>query len=340
MKDFFQTTLAQAPDYFDETISLIEKGFKYPTHHSFLTDFYPLLGPLNHHNCHLLIDNKKVIGHIAVKERTLHYKGIETPVALIGGIVIDERNQQQGNFTPFFKNIQERYKDDNSLFLLWSDLKSLYNRFEFYEAGGVIQTGTKKLLNENLSSDWKQTTFKSLSPEDFDQVKDLYANQNNLTLKRSESDWDQIKEITSSNLYIKKSDVINSYFIKGKGNDLTNIIHEFITSHDPIDQYELFSDYQLWLPEKYNKVFNKKDIFYSSFMKIANPILLSNFLRELTNDQLSINSFMKNEINISYLNNSFDFKVDEFLTGIFGPTPIKEFEQIIPGIYIGGVDSI
>ncbi len=342
MSKYIQSTLAHFPDFFEETIKLIEKEFKYPSHQSFLTDFYPLMGPLNHQNCHILIDEDKVIGHIAVKERNLSYKGVKTKVALIGAIALNEKYQQQGNFTPFFNNIIERYSNDNSLLLLWSDLKPLYNRFKFYEAGGVIQTGKKKLLNENLSTDWIKTNFKSLSPTELDEIKRIYQNQDLLTLERSENDWDLIKEITSASLFIKKdNNKISSYFIKDKGNDLNNIIHEFASiDNDIISATQDLSDYMLWLPEKYNSTFNKKDILYGAFFRIADIQKLSFFLSALTNDQLSIFGHKDDMIQVKYINAEFDFKAEDFITGIFGPNPISEFSDILPAIYIAGLDSI
>lgn len=342
MTKYIQSTLAHFPDFFEDTIHLIEKEFKYPSHHSFLTDFYPLMGPLNHQNCHILIDQNKVIGHIAVKERILTYKGVKTKVALLGAIALNEKYQQQGNFTPFFNRIIEKYSKDNSLLLLWSDLKSLYNRFNFYEAGGVIQTGKKKLLNENLPSSWIKTDFKSLTPSELDEIKNIYQGQDLLTLERTESDWDQIKEITSASLYIKNNNSkITSYFIKDKGNDLNNIIHEFASlDNDIITAFQEFSDYQLWLPEKFNNTFNKKDIFYGAFFRVANLNNLSKFLSQLTHNQLSIHNYTNDIIQLKYKNAEFDFTVEDFLTGIFGPNPIKEFSEILPAIYIAGLDSI
>lgn len=342
MSNYIQSTLAHFPDFFEDTISLIEKEFKYPSHHSFLTDFYPLMTPLNHQNCHILIDKDKVIGHIAVTERNLTYKGIKTKVALIGAIALNEKYQQQGNFTPFFNNIIEKYSKNNSLLLLWSDLKPLYNRFKFYEAGGVIQTGKKKLLSENLPNGWIKTNFKSLTPIEFAEIKSIYQNQDLLTLERSESDWDQIKEVTSCSLFINKKDnKISSYFIKDKGNDLSNIIHEFASiDNDIIPMSKDFTDYMLWLPEKYNSTFNKKDIFFGAFFKVADIKKLSLFLSKITNNQLSILEKKDSMIQVKYKSAEFDFSEEDFLTGIFGPNPISEFSEIMPAIYIAGLDSI
>ncbi|PIK14514.1 GNAT family N-acetyltransferase [Halobacteriovorax sp. JY17] len=342
MTKFIQSTLAQFPDFFEETLMLIEREFKYPTHHKFLTDFYPLMGPLNHEHCHILIDDNKVIGHIAVKERILSFKNTSTRVALIGAIALDEKYQQQGNFTPFFQKVIEIYSAENSLLLLWSDLKPLYNRFNFFEAGGVIQTGKKKLLNENLPNGWAIHNFKDLNVKEFEEIKTLYKDQELLTLERSEGDWDQIKEISSASLYIKrKNQNIVSYFVKDKGNDLNGIIHEFVTKNASyVEAIDDFIDYQLWLPESFNKVFNKKDIFFGAFLRISNFKLLSIFLSDLTKNQLSISKLEGDKITVKYKEAEFDFKVEEFLTGIFGPNPIEEFSEIMPNFYIAGLDSI
>jgi hypothetical protein len=300
------------------------------------------MSPLNHEHCHLLFDDKKVIGHIAVKERCLSYKGIKTKVALIGAIALDQKYQQQGNFTPFFQDIISKYEKENSLLLLWSDLKPLYNRFNFFEAGGVIQTGKRALLNENLPKGWDRTTFNKVTKNEFNEIKELYKNQNILTIDRNNSDWDQIKEVTSSSLYTKKeNDKIISYFVKDKGNDLPGIIHEFVCKDNSLETaFEELTDFQLWIPESYNSIFNKKDIYYAAFFRIGNLQNFSSFLNEITNHQLSLISNNESVIKVKYKDAQLDFKVEEFLTGIFGPNPIQEFSEVMPSLYIAGLDSI
>ncbi|OUR93098.1 hypothetical protein A9Q84_21580 [Halobacteriovorax marinus] len=342
MSKLIQTTLAKAPNFFNETLSLLEKSFNYPKHQNFLTDFYPLMAPINHDHCHILIDKDKVVGHIGVKKRTLTYKDTSLEVVLLGGIAISENYQGQGNFSKFFTDILDRYKDKCGLMLLWSDLSALYNRYGFYEAGGVIQTGKKQLLKESLPIDWCETSFKQIDEKKFEQIKTLYANQSRLTLKRDESLWSGIREISSAKLFYKEEDnKIVSYVVMGKGNDLEGIIHELVaTKETENDVIESFSDFKLWLPEKYNSLFHKKELLYGAFLKIGNVPLLNSFLENLSKNQLQIISIDGDDINISHNENDFKLNIQDFLTGLLGPTPITEFQEFMPSFFINGLDSI
>lgn len=341
MSEYIQTTLANSPNFFNETISLLEESFEYPTHHSFLIDFYPLVGPSNHDHCHLLIDDQKVIGHIGIRKRKLSYKGKQLDVALIGGIAIHSKYRGQGVFSRFFKDILKKYEKDVSLMFLWSDLSSLYNKFNFYEAGGVIQTGRKILLKESLNPNWIETNLKSISNEQFEEIKHIYNQRKDFHLLRDESYWSAIREVSSAKVFIKKdsNDSIYSYFILGKGHDLDGIIHEY-NVEDEKDFFTEIDCYKLWLPESKNKLFHKKEIRFGYFIKISDLKRFSNFVSQITNGRLVIKGKELNKIFFSFDNNDFELEEQLFTTSLFGPNPIKEFENIFPSLMINGLDSI
>ena len=65
--------LKDQPEYYQQTLSLIEKSFGYNEKYSFAIDFAPLLDQSNWHHCFILLDEEKknVIAHIALKENIL-----------------------------------------------------------------------------------------------------------------------------------------------------------------------------------------------------------------------------------------------------------------------------
>ena len=341
MSGYIQTTLANSPNFFDETISLLEEAFEYPSHQSFLIDFYPLIGPSNHNHCHLLIDNQKVIGHIAVRKRTLTYKSKNLDVALIGGIAIHPKYRGQGVFSNFFKTIIKKYSNDVALMLLWSDLTSLYNKFNFYEAGGVIQTGRKTLLTESLDQNWIESNLKLISNEQFEEIKKLYNSRKDFHLLRDESYWSAIREVSSARLFFKKNDnnSIESYFILGKGQDLEGVIHEY----NVVDEEQFFKEmdcYKLWLPESLNRIFHKKEISFGFFINLTDIKKLSSFVGQISDQRLLIKGKQLDNIYFSFDNKEFELKEQLFTTALFGPNPIKEFEEVFPSLMINGLDSI
>lgn len=341
MTKYIETTLAHSPNFFDETLSLLETAFKYPSHQSFLTDFYPLLGTHNHEHCHILVQDGKVVGHIGINRRTLLCKSQKLEVLLIGGIAIHPSFQGQGVFSSFFESILDKYRDKAALMFLWSDLTSLYNKFDFYEAGGIIQTGRKTLLKESLDSSWIESNLKDISIEQFREIKSLYNSKSRPHLLRTENDWSAIREVQSAKLYYKENEnnEISSYFIIGKGNDLPGIIHEYFAK----DEEQFFKEVdtaKLWLPELYNSLYHKKEIHYGHFVSISSFPQFSTFLLNITDSELSLNASDKEKIYFNFKDTEYALEKSQFLTSLFGPNPIEEFENIFKGFMINGLDSV
>lgn len=237
--------LQEKPEFFDQVINLVEDSFGYNENNSFLNDFYPLINNLNHSNCWILQDNNKLVGHIGVRTSSLNNN---TNFAMMGGIAINPDYRGQGLFNDFFREIVNKYKNFDFI-ILWSDKSKLYKKF------GFDLTGNQYTL---LKVDGMQSTFekvKSIDDEIKSQVAFLYKTlvTNELAITRSKQDWNNIWNITSSDLYIAKNrNDILSYFFMNKGQDLNGIIHEayFATDHHLEAAVTLGS---LWLPHQYKE---------------------------------------------------------------------------------------
>ncbi len=91
MDNYILTNLFADSKYYKDTIRLIETGFNYPDDHHFDIDFYPLISKDNLVNCHILIDNNKVIAHIGTLPKLLN----DQQVILMGGIVVYSNYQKK-----------------------------------------------------------------------------------------------------------------------------------------------------------------------------------------------------------------------------------------------------
>lgn len=337
------TTLAEKPHLFRDTIELIEEAFEYEDYNSFDVDFAPLVNKSNHKHNHILIDEDRVVGHIGVQLRSLSIAN--TPIVLIGGIAICKSFRGQGLFGKLLKDIINKYKDSCAMILLWSDLDSLYEKFGFYQAGGIIQTGSNLIKDAKIPLSYTKVNWEQLSPREFNEVKDLYLNNienSYLTIQRSNADWTSIKKISSTDLYIKKkNDFICSYFLINKGQDLEDIIHELVYQKDI--KKEILSEldsFQLWLPEIENDTYNKENISYCSFFKITNFKLFKDFFNKWSNGDIEILDVQYNFVRFNLKELLHELSHQDFLLSTFGPNPVEEFELMGKPLYICGVDSI
>jgi hypothetical protein len=348
-KKFVLTTLSENPEYFEEVITLIEEEFHYSEDHCFELDFAPLMDPLNFENCFLYIDNEtnKVAAHLAVCVRTLLKGPIETKIAMIGGIVTSKNHRHKNLFKDLMNHALDTFKDDVSLFILWSDLEGLYERFSFFRTGGIIETGKKSLSSSERPAGYEKTKFKNLTAKDFEKIISLYHSFNEqyfFTIKREEKDWSIIKNMNSIDLYIKRNNFeeIIKYFCINKGRDLTNIVHE-ISALGPLEYSRIIKDlegYKVWLPETELDKTSSREIFYTAFMKLGNQKLLNEFLKRLSNNKLSLVKIKDDLVTFSYQDKSCQSSCREFLQFLFGPNPLEEFAPFQLSLYIAGADSI
>ena len=342
------TTLSENPEYFEEVIKLIEEGFHYSESHHYEKDFAPLVDPLNFENCFIYIDkeNNSVAAHLAVCIRTLIKNDCETKVALLGGIVTNKKYRNKGLFKNLMEYVLHTYETKVSLFILWSDLEGLYERFNFFRTGGVLETGKKNLSSNERPSGYEKTKFSLLSEKDFNRITHLYTAFNQkyfFTVKRDEKDWSIIKDMNSIDLFIKRNSSceIQKYFCINKGRDLTNIIHEVscVDLTEYMSTLKELSDYRLWLPETEIENITSKEIFYTAFMKLGDKNLLNMFLDKISKKQLIIKEISSNVV-FEYQDKSYNVSDKEFLQYLFGPRPLTEFISFKLSLYIAGVDSI
>ncbi|MCK5884788.1 MAG: GNAT family N-acetyltransferase [Bacteriovoracaceae bacterium] len=346
-KKFKITTLEEAPDRLDETVALIENGFNYPEGQNFVVDFAPLINESNFQNNHIIIDFTKniIVGHIGVVLRRLGNKNIQMRVALIGGVVTHKDYQQMGLFSHLMKYVMKEYHEDSGLFLLWSDLPELYKKYSFFPAGGQVQLGTRDLDNE-LEKHFEKTKLFLLSDKERIQIKEIYNKEtahSYTTLVRTEIDWSAISRITSADLYIKRDDegIISSYFFANKGHDLANIIHEVgFKSNFKNWTMDLLQEYKLWLPEQEKLFFNTNKTIYMAMIKIGEVAEFNRFLAKWSRGELKIKTIANARVIFRYRSEEYEEPLNLFLTFIFGPTPLKEFEKYGPPLYLSGLDSI
>lgn len=307
-----QTNLKKRPDLIEATIDLIEKSFEYNSKNSFKIDFYPLVNSTNFEHCHLLIDNNKVIGHIGRLQKSLKINNHVFNINMFGGIAIDEQFQGQGIFKEFFNNVLKRYPQE-ALNFLWSDKIDLYNKFNFHPCIEMFEYASKKSdINNHFE----------IKKIDLDIVSAHFSNNPyEIRFQRDSKDWKELSHITSCQVYgiYRESKLIN-YFIKDKGQDLTDIIHE----------YYYMDTEQLSVMRNYGSV-------WSSYQyKDLSPTPLFGALGQINNKK-EFHSFINTlyNIDITDLNHSDN----DLLQGFLGPGKFKEIESKYH-FYFCGLETI
>ena len=337
--ELIRTNLGDSPHYLEQVIALIQTEFNYPKDQSFVVDFAPLFSERNLKNCHILLNNGEVIAHVGCKPRTIIYKDISSPVVLIGGIAVKSTYQKRGIFSELFSKIIDIYKDEISMFLLWGSETHLYQKFGFIEAGEIY-------FHEGVPIDkaqgFSRHKLKDLSLEDLQQIKNLYNDticSNFLTLQRDNLDWADLEKIYSSELYInKQSDKIISYFLYGKGGDLKSIIHEACFRNDQMAMVvSNLNKFNLWYPTNIIPA-DPKNVMFATFIKPG--AYFPSFIEKLSRNTISDLSLKDQMIHFSFHNNKYSLSIADFMTGIFGPNRIAEFQNIFPSLFFGGLDSI
>lgn len=337
--------LKERPELFQKTLDLIEKCFQYKDEHSFAVDFAPLMDPSNWHHCFILLseDQSEVIAHIGLKERELQLSGTEYPVLLIGGICVDENYRGKGIFKNFFEEILKSLKKDYMAHFLWSDQEELYSKFHFYQVGGQVQLGNSSEYNLEEHG-YKRTEWSELSPKEFLEITELYDHsiKNCISLKRNLNDWDLIKKIKSTHLYIRKNEKeVLSYLFLGKGQDLQGIIHEFVHKANCGEStIKALANHKLWLPEGIAKTDENSQTFYTAFMKIAHLPQFQDFLEDWSNGDLKLISYNDEKSVFQYRDEEYETESVEFLRYVFGPSPLIEFGSYFRPLFISGLDSI
>ena len=221
-KTFEYAKLDAFPELISQADSLVEEAFSYQKPHKFSVDFAPLAGQKNLHNRHILIDptTSRIVAHIGTRIRNFVWQGEVIPVAMIGGIAVDESERGQGLFQLLFERVLAALHTQCALYILWSDKHEMYQKWHFHLAGQQwcyrstlpAQKITPQLLQQLNSADKERLAL-------------LYRqniNQNYFSPLRDESDWDDLAGITSAELLM----LPHGYAFRNKGMDLQGILHD------------------------------------------------------------------------------------------------------------------
>ncbi len=325
------TNLKEEPSLFEKTISLIEKSFKYSKNFHFKTDFAPLVSEKNHENCFVAVIDNEVVGHIGYLEKDILIGKESFKIGLIGGIAVNEEKRGQGLFSELFSHVLSEKRDDIAFFVLWSDLEKLYKKFGFHLCGQQYELSETK-----GAQNFVKTKYEALNSEEKKQIQKLYAESFSslyLTVKREESDWTKLSEITSADLYLKKNSQIDNYFFMNKGQDLTGIIYEYGKFDKEMTHYG-----KVWMGAP---LLETETLQYQFFMAPAATKLFAQFVLAYTNQAVSIRdiNLMKQEVYFDFNGETLSLETEDFLRGIFGPGIFEEFGEMRP-FFISGLDSI
>ena len=128
---------------FKYVFSLIESEFFYAQEFSFAIDFAPLVNPNNFDNCFLVIEKetRTLAAHLGVLPRIMTKNKNDLPVIMIGGIVTKKNHRNKNLFRGLMTYIENKFENKAALAFLWSDLENIYEKFSFFRAGGIIETG-------------------------------------------------------------------------------------------------------------------------------------------------------------------------------------------------------
>lgn len=330
--------LSEKPSCFEATLKLIEESFHYQKPYSFEIDFAPLVDESNHHNCFILLDDSEnVVAHIGVKDRFININNQNLPLTLIGGIAVNESRRGEGNFQALFQDVLAEKRSDTSLFLLWSDLEKLYNKFGFYLCGSQFEVSSPL-----IESPYIKTRYADLVPDEQKQIQGLYENsfsKTYLTLVRDEKEWELISKTTSADLYLQKHNGrIQSYYFQNKGQDLPGIIYEYGTKNDLTPFIKEISSYgKLWTGSDILPTDNTQ---FQFFMAPGDLKLFADLVYLYTNKEFAIRNInlMKQEVFFDFKEETLSLELSEFIRGVFGPGTFEELQ--VPAFFISGLDSI
>ena len=332
------TTLSQLPKLFDETNDLIEKSLDYPPTENFWIDFYPVMNPANFKNNHILYD-QEVMAHVGVNFREIICHDNILPVGLLGGVAVKNAYRGKGFLKKLLNDIFIKHEKEVGLFILWSNLEQLYEKFNFFPAGAFLDGS----LKGDIPGIYTRTKFKYLNSADFKKIQRIYSEvlcKEYFTFKRSHINWQLIKKIDSTELFISRDErgEINSYFCKGKGGDLKGVIHEVGYLKENKEQVlDLLGSQRLWLPSLGRE---SESLNFLGLFRIGNPQILSDFLEKRSGGDLKILEMIKNDVIFEFKNRTHSAPARDFLQYIFGPFPPKEFKDIACTLFFSGLDSI
>lgn len=329
------TTLKASPEHYSATLQLIEKAFQYKTPHSFAVDFAPLLDKSNWEHCFIKILEGKVVAHIGVCERKI----LGCCFAMLGGIAVDEAHRGEGIFQELLQDVLAEKRSDVAAFMLWSDQEKLYKKYGFHLCGTQFE-----ISPEGKPFGFEATKLSLMNENEMKEIHTLYEKGFSkwyVTTERKLSDWEQLKRISSADLYIHRKDSkIDSYFFANKGQDLTGIIYEYSSAGVLQDLVSLIRPYgKIWT--SYPPV-EDAEAQYQFFLLPADQRLFGDFIHKYTQGQMKIEGInpMKQEIYFHFNDELLGLETEEFLRGTLGPGIFEELGEKIKPLFISGLVSV
>ncbi len=333
MREGQLSNLAIRPQARAAVEEIIEEAFKYQAPYKFREDFYPLLAPGNAAHNHLILQGDTVIGHLGVRLVNLVWATCKIPVALVGGLAIQKAWRGQGLFKAAFNQVLQLYEKQVGLFILWSDQAALYAKFNFWQAGLVLQLGEKtNLIPALIRAGWRKYT-----PYDFrdplgQQLPALYQRyaKNFLAVERTAADWQTLAGIKSATYLVHptSASLIDAYVVIGKGFDLGGVVHEVGGDEAGLAEFlSHWQNYKIWLPgtKKWQQQFPLAKPLYTGLFRRGNEAWLKPLWAKLDQEtQQSITQL-------------YQAGEDHLLwPKLFGPGE----NPLLPPLFISGLDSI
>lgn len=316
-------TLAEMPQKLNECIELIENSFDYDNQHTIKEDFNVLFEESNFENCYFLLEQDEVVSTLFTLPRRLKFKDQSIPVLFIGGISVRDENRGAGIFRSFLETIL-LLNQDNALFLLWSDLSQLYEKFNFFEFGLIEEIDLRHEDKDKL----KHFTDRSIETiiQDYQKL-----SQTLMIPERSEHEWHLL--LQSKSIDILESETGSIYMVN-KGMDLQNICHEYHPQNSsPIKG---FINWRLTdgTPKSNNP------LRYMGFVRLGNVKYLNNMIEKTSNGRLKLISHDNGMLKVQFDQEEYNLPEKDFVQGIWGPGKVTEWQGLVPDIFIPGFDSI
>lgn len=319
------------PEFWDQTLALIEKSFKYQPQFSFEKDFVTLMNRENAHHLYILTENEKVIAHLGVKIRDININGKRFPIAMMGGIAVDEKFRGKGLFSYLMSEVKKLHHQDVAAFILWSDLPAMYEKHQFYLCGSQYPFSRRSEKN----------TFQQLINPTLDEKKKIreihqsFFQKHFAFVERTESDWEELFNTTSSKIFVNDRNNISSYFVQNKGQDLQNIIHEFATLENRTEFLKQISHWgEVWMTQDY---FHEGNAHFQFLLSAGSKFPM--LVKHLTLNEVEVTLVNNEESHFKFKGNDYIMNCSEFFSGIFGPGRFSELKDH-KDLFISGWDSI
>lgn len=315
-------TLNESPSKLTECIELIEQAFDYEDSNSYKEDFSSIFHHQNLQNCFFIEEDGLVTATLLTLPKILEYKDIKLPVLFIGGIGVRDEKRGAGLFRSLLETVI-LLNPNYALFLLWSDLSQLYEKFSFYEFG---------LIEENDLSQRPPCELKKAHPEALENIIEDYQklSRSALVPHRTPEDW---HDLFQSHSIDHLSDGGENFYFVNKGMDLQGVCHE----RHPVNAPDI-SGYSNWnyFPENSEKVSR-----YMGFIRLGNLETLSNFIETTSEKRLFIvEKKSEGMVTVSFDGDYYDLSERDFIQGIWGPGKVEEWEGLVPPLVVFGYDSI